>query len=264
MHHSVAKYTLKGEDFTIVKHLGAGFVLYGVADGHAGTEAAVICEKTLWDSFSKITRLPSKTDFANLFKEIHDACAGGESGTTLTVCIVNTKTHAFACANVGDSHCLLVTPTAHIWMSTSHRLQDNAQERETLKPNIGVDGNGRVRLYPGGLSCGRGLGDSDCPHLSSFPAVSYGVMELYDVLVIASDGIWDRLGINKVAEIARQTRCANSILRRKTHYTDDASIIVASRQPPLSRTSLARLLFRNHHYSSSSDDDFAVKIPVPI
>lgn len=267
MYHSVAQKGVNNEDIAFFR-AGPGIKVLAVADGHGGEEAVRVCERCLSDIFSESYpgTIPTEHEFFDLFKRIHGRCDGLESGTTLTLCVIDTQTHQFGCANVGDSHCLQVTPRTHLWMSTSHRLQDNALERERVKAHTRIDASGRSRLYPGGLSCSRFLGDYDCPHIDFEPAVCYGTLNQYDALVIASDGIWDRLGIKRVCSTARQTRCATSILRCKASYTDDATVIVASREPPASKISLASLLFRTRFSSSEDEEDstFVQRIAVPI
>ena len=272
MYHSLSKHVVKGEDRAIILKNDCRVVL-GIADGHGGSMSVQTCVDVLSTVLSTVSTpcgpsgLPTVSQLENIFKSIHASCAGNDdnSGTTLTLCIVNCETHEFVCANVGDSHCMLVNPKSYIWMSTTHRLQDNASERQRLYPYVQSDGKCVPRLYPGGLSCSRNIGDYDCVHSSHRPCVSYGKLEPYDALVLASDGLWDHVGVKKITNVARQTRCANSILKCKNAYYDDATIIVASRTPPVSRTSIARLFFRAGSSSSSSDDDDGFqKIPVPI
>lgn len=265
MYHSVAQKEVKNEDVAFIR-AGSGRRVLAVADGHGGNQAVHVCERCLSEIFSETCggTVPTQREFHDIFRKIHARCDGLDSGTTLTLCVIDTHTYQFGCANVGDSHCLHITPRTYLWISTSHRLQENALERERVKAHTRIDAFGTCRLYPGGLSCSRLLGDYDCPHVVFEPAVCYGALNQYDVLVIASDGVWDRLGIKRVSNTARQTRCAMSILRCKANYTDDATVIVASREPPASRISLASLLFRPRSSSSEDEEGFVQHIAVPI
>jgi serine/threonine protein phosphatase PrpC len=116
-----------------------------------------------------------------------------QSGTSLTVCIINGN--KIQCANVGDSHALIVTPTSYYWISESHRLQDNSGERTKLSQYVKYSTDeygfpfGHPRLYPGGLACSRSVGDADCPHINCKPSISEAVIHPKDILIIASDGL---------------------------------------------------------------------------
>ena len=175
---------------------------------------------------------------------------------------VDTSTGHVTCANVGDAGALLVTPTSHLWLTTSHRLQDNAAERVGLHEHVhAAPGGGPPRLYPGGLACSRSVGDADCPHITCAPAMCTATLGADDTLVIATDGVWDAASTRRVARLARDTRCATSILRGAARsYADDASVVVVSwkpRKPPSVGGGLASLFLRSHTSSSSlsSEDD---------
>jgi serine/threonine protein phosphatase PrpC len=164
------------------------------------------------------------------------------------------------CANVGDSHALVVTPTSYYWLTESHRLQDNARERERLGPSVGwaraEDGGpaGPPRLYPGGLACSRSIGDADCPLVSCEPSVCSAALAPDDILIVASDGLWDAMPLQRICRVARETRCAETLLRSKAGaFHDDASVILASAQPAKKK---AASIFRvSSSGSISSDED---------
>lgn len=248
-----AVYSTKGEDSRIYKALGPDRFICGIADGHGGPAAARLCREHL-------SRLEDFCDPGLLFCELHQKCLPLEcnSGASLTVCFVDgCDVH---CANVGDSHALVVTPTSHYWISESHRLQDNVRERERLRTHVrhalGEEG-GRVgppRLYPGGLSCSRSIGDADCPLVECEPAISRSKLDKDDILLVASDGLWDSVPPSKVCRMVRESRCAETLLRAHSHgFGDDTSVIIATTQPVRRATSG---FFRvSSNGSISSDDD---------
>lgn len=289
MQYNAAAYLVKGEDECICAER-SGVLLLGVADGHGGRAAARMCKERLITWFEGRTAEQEEDGMRSrfivdelqaVFVRLHDEarrlpCC---SGAALTVCIVDRATGEFTCANVGDAGCLLVSPTSHMWMTTTHRLQDNAQERSRLKEHIscivnrsGGMGEGPPRLFPGGLACSRAIGDGDCPHVCCTPSVTSGVVGPHDTLVIASDGLWDHASsVRRVARTVRESRCAQTLLRRSCRsYDDDASVIVAAWAPRKvpSTEGIRSLFMRSSSGSSFSSDDepptrtvFSVSVP---
>ena len=184
MQHSGAGYAIKGEDERSAFLLDATTLVITVVDGHGGANAARLCKRLLEGMLTADTADTAsleRCDWAvrleRAFATLHAECLRLPccSGAALTVCVVDTATGRVTCANVGDAGALLVSPTSHLWLSTSHRLQDNAQERERLRAHVGtLHTGGPPRLYPGGLACGRSIGDADCPYVTCAPAVATG------------------------------------------------------------------------------------------
>lgn len=263
MHHNASTHSIKGEDECIVdetRHL----LLLGVADGHGGAAAARLCKARAAAALNGGRPTPAALTAA--FAQLHAECRALPccSGAALTLCVVDRASGAFTCANVGDAGCLLVTPTSHVWMSTSHRLQDSAAERDRVKEHVKFptsdagEAYGPPRLYPGGLACSRSVGDADCPHVVCTPAVSSGVVGPGDSLVLATDGLWDAVPTRRAAQLVRETRCASTLLRRASRsYDDDASAVVASWRPRRSSSSgsFSSLFLRSSSGSSLSSED---------
>ena len=248
---------IKGEDVVICHEDETRWIL-AIADGHGGAAVANTCSTLLPKMVIEFTKnvLPSEEEFQRIFEKLHEQCKNMYSGAALTLCVLDKITLAVGCANVGDVGCIIATPSSYAWLSTTHRLQDNAQERKRL--HCGVQHAtlaGPPRLWPGGLSCGRTLGDADCPSASCVPSVAYATLDKFSVLIIASDGIVDATTPRRIADVARQTRCATSVLRIKSQYNDDASVIVASTQPTNPYVRFSNWLFKSGSSSSSDDDD---------
>ena len=265
-----AVYNIKGEDARIAFDLSDDYLVLAIVDGHGGDGAARLIRTQLEDCTRSTmptgdwTAATTGSWLQTIFASLHAECVRlpCHSGAALTMCILERSTGAFLCANVGDSGCLVVTPTSHYWATTSHRLQHNAEERERLSVHVGfaeLEGArvGPPRLYPGGLSCSRSIGDGDCDAVSCIPSVSRGKLCADDVLVLASDGLWDVLSCARVSTLARETRCAYSILRTSSKtFTDDTSVIVASQANAKPPSVAPRLLFfRTGSASSLSSDD---------
>jgi serine/threonine protein phosphatase PrpC len=245
-----------GEDEHVRFH-ARGLLCLAVADGHGGGGASSLCRERLCSVLARDVPAchPPAEALRLAFRALHEECLRLPDcdGAALTVCAVDESTGAFVVANVGDAHCLLVTATSHAWFSTSHRLQDSPSERERVVTHITYH-DGPPRLCPGGLSCGRSIGDADCPHVSCEPALAEGKLEGGMTLVVASDGVWDSVPARKVAARVREGGSAASLVRGAT---EDATAITLSRRPPRT-SSFTRLtgLFRTASVSSftSSDD----------
>lgn len=252
MHCNCALWSVKGEDRYACCTMSDECRMLGVIDGHGGSAAAEVCRRSICDE-------RSPPDMLDMFAALHDECLRlpCRSGAALTVCLV--RGDNVTCANVGDAHALVVTQTSFYWMTVSDRLQDNASERFRVAPAVNwatrsSDGRraGPPRMYPGGLACSRSIGDSDCPHVSCAPHLCEATLEADDVLVIGSDGLWDSIPLSRIVRVARQTRCAQSILRSASKdIGDDATVIVASRQPQRACVSLGMKLFFRTSSSSS-------------
>ena len=251
LHHNCAVFNIKNEDKCFLNALSEHACICGIADGHGGGSAAKVCRENI----SKIQSAPPSFD--DLFTDLHERCLQlpCASGASLTVCVIDDD--KVKCANVGDSHALVVTPTSYYWLTESHRLQNNSRERTHLLQHIGFVTDkggspiGPPRLYPGGLACSRSIGDADCPHVNCKPFVCEAVLNHSDILVVASDGLWDTIKLSRICKVARESYSATALLRESTSFHDDTSVIVVSHFPE--RSTLFRRVSSNS--SISSDDD---------
>ena len=118
----------------------------------------------------------------------HSFCASApSSGCTLTTAVLSGR--ALTVANVGDSAAVLDTGTELVLLTTSHRLDDSPGELRRLQaagqhlgrrsPATGLPtaspacGIGPVRLWPGGLTLSRAIGDPDlAEHLLPHPTIT--------------------------------------------------------------------------------------------
>jgi serine/threonine protein phosphatase PrpC len=256
------------------------YLCIGVADGHGGFAAADVCKNNISRLLKTQLECGNTVDesIEATFHKLHELCLSlpCNSGCTLTVVIIHKHTMDYICVNVGDSFGLHITPTTHMWITTSHRLQDNVSEREKLKKHISFIKNeaqvaiGPPRLFPGGLACSRSIGDADCPFVSCVPSVYHGQLAEDDILFIASDGVWDCVTCNRVVKILRDTCNPENIKRhiQKNVVRDDASLIVVSTQKS-KQTMFNKMFYRNNYSSSNSslsDEDIVhptiVKVPL--
>ena len=184
---------VKGEDrmssLAVQLRDGDNVLLTLIADGHGGPEIADLASRrVLWhiatlaaDGSAACIRAACEAAFALVQEEA--LRLGKDAGCTLTVVAANKSRREMSCANLGDSLALLFTEDGHLWLSTDHRIEKNADERDRilrLGGQIGymrVPGSfgtaGALRAWPGGIAVARGLGDSDCVTKEGTPLVSY-------------------------------------------------------------------------------------------
>lgn len=261
-----AIYT-KGED-VIIHYEFQNYIVSGVADGHGGSAAANMCKdniKIIQDVFD-----PRSVDksLSLLFSTLHEKCRHLEcnSGCTLTIVIIDKNTGEYTCANVGDSLAIHVKVNTFMYITSSHRLQDNACERNKLKEHVHFLKNnsgesiGPPRLFPGGLACSRSIGDHDCKYITPEPHIYSDKLESNDSIIICTDGVWDCVKVSKILKIARDTYNPEFIGRlcvRKNTKDDSTSVIITKSKL---RTSMHKNLFKLFTYhsqspSSSTSDD---------
>lgn len=257
MQSNSAMYSLKNEDKCICC---SDSNVYGIADGHGGPAAAKLCRDHI--CASKLSF--DSNELIDLFHELHTQCLKlpCNSGASLTICMINDDESSVLCANVGDVLAMIITPTSYYWITTSHRLQDNPSERMRVSDRVQFlcqSGRpvGPPRLFPGGLSCSRTIGDANVPGTACVPDITYSQnLQDDDIMLIASDGLWDTMSLRKIIDVTRATRCAKSVISSVSNrLADDASVIVVSKLP---RARSPRRFLRNGSGSSISSDEDSI------
>jgi serine/threonine protein phosphatase PrpC len=273
-HLNASEHVVKGEDahFHFFKD---GSHFFGVIDGHGGSKAAEMVRSKVEEVMIDLSDFPRNEEIILIFERLDRICQllPCKSGCEMTLCILNQGN--LVVANVGDCNCFVVTETSFYETTTSHRLQENSQERERLEGNVGfVKENGKAvgppRLFPGGLSCSRSLGDFDCPKSISIPSISRTVITSSDIVVVATDGIWDFLSKKEVFRSCRKFKNAALITEmvKKKMCADDATIVVLSGESPSypSPSKFKTLLWPSSGGSSSSlsseEDRTVVQVPL--
>lgn len=155
-------------------------------------------------------------------------------------------------ANVGDSSAFLHDGKNFHQLSKDHRLEDCPSEVSRLwKAGLqlaplnaslsgpaeeGDTGYGPLRVWPGGLAVSRSIGDADVtshvlclPHIRQLLVPQTGAR-----LILASDGIWDALGLSKVEKNLKhksREKCSEKLMDLVSivqggELEDDASVII--------------------------------------
>ncbi|XP_058077705.1 protein phosphatase 2C 70 isoform X2 [Magnolia sinica] len=200
------------------------FGLFGIFDGHGGAAAARSASKTLpktvADMLSVSERRERVISLGDASEVLRDAFFQTEAamnhqyeGCTATVLLVwaDQQDDFFAqCANVGDSACVINIGEKPIAMTEDHRITSQS-ERNRLRKSGPPLKDGETRLC--GLNIARMLGDKflkeQDARFSSEPYVSQAVhipKGSQAFALMASDGLWDVIGIKKAVQLVLQTK----------------------------------------------------------
>ena len=161
-----------------------------VCDGHGGSHAVATAIHTLFELFGQHSLGdPSSTGLQlaaeKAFRIVHDNLQEHDttSGTTATLVLINEARAELTCCCVGDSFAALVEAPSPddpkrmpvvTELTTNMRLDKSTEEQQRVRAAggqigraLGKKGNavGPLRVWPGGLSCARALGDRDCAPL---------------------------------------------------------------------------------------------------
>eukprot|EP01063_Lacrimia_lanifica_P031796 TRINITY_DN5316_c1_g1_i1.p1 TRINITY_DN5316_c1_g1~~TRINITY_DN5316_c1_g1_i1.p1 ORF type:complete len:876 (+),score=251.59 TRINITY_DN5316_c1_g1_i1:203-2629(+) len=211
-----------GEDvFTVVPNLskflgmdGPGEFACCVMDGHAGVECAVYCAHQLLPAV-RLHPLYEK----DVEEAIRDTChdihsrfiargdkVGNTSGSTLAMVII--RNGVLYAANLGDSAIVLASGGEAVCLSKDHVPTD-----PTERSNVELRGGTVINMMgidrvEGELSLTRSIGDSRVAnYLSREPHVVTRVLTPDDeVLVLASDGLWDVISAEECVSFILQCK----------------------------------------------------------
>jgi len=211
------------QDAHFVATLGPNRVCVGVFDGH-GLNGHHIASGVR-DLFAQVApSLPGPSDpklpeaFHRLFGYAEEATVATGlaewSGTTATVAIVDMNARAAAVAHVGDSR-LLIASGPHVHFETlDHTVDAVAESRvkasggEVRLSTISGVTSRRVFLagtdVPG-LAMSRAIGDTQARSVGVLaePTITTGLDFVPgSVLVVASDGVWEKMPSGSVAAMA--------------------------------------------------------------
>jgi protein phosphatase 1L len=187
---------------------------FGVFDGHSGRRACeyardnlprqVHSELSKSETEEALRRAFLKTD-EDFLKIAHKEGLG--DGSTAITALVRGRT--LWVANAGDARAVLVSGSSAIAMSEDHKPNRESERRRITQAGGTVTFMGCWRVN-GVLATSRGFGDRELKKVvSAEPEIRHRTLtEGDDYLVLASDGIWDVLSNQNVADIvARAGGC---------------------------------------------------------
>jgi serine/threonine protein phosphatase PrpC len=184
--------------------LGTGIFFAGVYDGHGGAQAAEflknnlhihICRALLKNSY------PLSPILKEVFERVDTTYLKCQEGSTALVLLVDKG--SISLVHVGDSRALLLNKKGTILFSTKDHKPNDFKEKLRIQHAGGFIRGNRAQ---GILAMSRAFGDAPLkPIVSAEPDIfSCKMMPDIEYAVLATDGIWDTLSNEEVAQIALQ------------------------------------------------------------
>lgn len=208
------------QDCQLVVPLSPGVLLAAVFDGH-GAHGHFVSQfvRGLFERFANsLANLPENDlteGFAKVFNLAQESLErdglAEMAGTTATVALVNANSGVVTVAHVGDS-----TLAVFVGKSVSFKTKDHVVDDEAERYVRARGGDVRSSTYDGvtakriyhkgedsaGLGMARALGHTELqPLVQTAPEVSSAQFGPGSILVIASDGIWEKIPPEALAEI---------------------------------------------------------------
>lgn len=183
--------------------------LYGVYDGHGGYRASAFCKEHMLDyirSHENFKTEPKQAIIEGFHRVNNEFCAMAkqkflsDGSTALVVCIHDNHIYV---ANTGDCRAIIIChDKSTIAMSLDHKPNRKDEEERIKLAGGKVVHWGRWRVQ-GVLAVSRAIGDINLhPYIIADPEILEKPLNIQDALVvIASDGVWDTMSNDDVAEI---------------------------------------------------------------
>lgn len=242
---------------------------FAVYDGHGGDSCAKYSAKYVPNKLAKdgqygvdypkaLTCAIQETD-----KAFIEACTRQNlthsSGTTACMALIDHEKFIMHVANVGDSRCVISTNNKARTVTIDHKPSNEGEKQrilaaggkvavstkfhspqEVLMYLCGCCCSPPMRVYPGGLSVSRTLGDIGCKKDGARLVVcdpdifSHRLTKNDNFFIIACDGLWDVMtsesAVNFVRKNANQTaqKLAEMLCRRAIYLgsTDNVTAVV--------------------------------------
>lgn len=216
----------------IDKHSGSQICIFGVFDGHGGSEVAKFVklnfmktlredknyqngnfQKALEETFLNMDRRlltpEGRKELTDIRRE--EGMEGSESmaGCTANVSLIHNGT--IWCANSGDSRSIVYNATSNFPLSKDHK-PDDPRESDRIQKAGGFIVEGRVN---GNLNLSRALGDLEYKRekslkeeeqmITAFPDVTTYKIKSDDLfIVMGCDGIWETMNEDQIGDFFRK------------------------------------------------------------
>ncbi|CAK8567548.1 unnamed protein product [Lathyrus sativus] len=214
------------EDFYDVKTSiidGRSVSLFGIFDGHGGSRAAEYLKDHLFENLTKHpkfltdTKLAISETYQQTDAEFLDSVKDNfrDDGSTASTAVL-VDNHLYV-ANVGDSRTVISKAGKAIALSEDHK-PNRSDERKRIENAGGVVMWAGTWRVGGVLAMSRAFGNRMLkPFVVAEPEIQeQKIDEETEVLVLASDGLWDVVQNDDAVSIARAEEAAEAAARKLT------------------------------------------------
>ena len=221
--------------------------MFGVCDGHgsSGRDVSNFVKYALHMQIQQRFPKEGQETFETIRKGLIDAFYATQSSlitqiqstqySGTTACILIIHGHKLITANAGNSRVISVTKHRNVRTLTQEHIPSRRSEKLRIEGSGGrISDAGRVLASDRdmvGLPLTRSLGDTVAHQVgvASEPEIKHFVLEEdEEILILASDGIWQYMTAQNVAQIAQAhyesgqaEAAANAIIRRATQLWKD-------------------------------------------
>ncbi|KAG8096402.1 hypothetical protein GUJ93_ZPchr0013g36358 [Zizania palustris] len=224
---------------------------FGVFDGHGGKSAAEFAAENMPKFMAEEMSKVDGSDSSEIeqavkrcyLKTDHEFLQRGESGGACCVTALRQKGDLVV-SNAGDCRAVLSRSGKAEELTSDHRAS-REDEKERIE-NLGgfvVNCRGTWRVQ-GSLAVSRGIGDAHLKQwVVSDPDTTTLLVDPHcEFLILASDGLWDKVGNQEAVDIARPLCISNDKLSRMSACrklvetavsrgsTDDVSVVIIQLQ----------------------------------
>ena len=225
---------------------GESVSLYGVFDGHGGSQAAQFCKDQIGKALVRSVDYPTNPEDAMrdaILSVDNEYLAAArrdvrDDGSTLLLALVQNE--RITVANVGDSRAVLVKCSGEVQaMSHDHKPNSESEKKriEALGGSVVFWGVWRVE---GILAVSRAIGDRMLKdYVSAEPDFERCDVSADDAyLVLASDGLWDVIDNREVGQICRDLKDAQdaaNVLASEAYHRgsmDNICVLVVDLRTP--------------------------------
>lgn len=210
----------QNQDCSLLVPLSPGVLLAAVFDGH-GAHGHVVSQfvRGVFERFANSLALLPESELAEGFVKVFNLAQeslereglADMAGTTGTVALINANSGSVTVAHVGDSTLAVFVGKVVTFKTKDHVVDDEAERYVNARGGdvraSTFDGVTAKRIYhkgedSAGLGMARALGHTELvPLVINTPEVSTGQFSPGAILVIASDGIWEKIPPEALAEI---------------------------------------------------------------
>ncbi|KAJ9443841.1 putative protein phosphatase 2C 5 [Diplonema papillatum] len=194
-----------------IENNGETVSLYGVFDGHSGSDVAIYAAANLLKKLqaeeswaAKDYEKALRNAFLALDKEMLEKQM--QSGSTATVCLI--AAGKVYCANAGDSRAVMCKNGEVVALSEDHKPLSDVEKERIEKAGHNVQDVGGIGRVDGMLAVSRGFGDfsfKNEAHLAAEdqavtvnPDITVNELKGTEYIIIACDGIWDSLSNEEI------------------------------------------------------------------